>query len=128
MYQRILLVCLLLMASPLSRAADIFYGIAIINQEVDVSITDAANTTTVSDDGTGIGVFADTYYKGIYRFNGTVSYVDYTDFYITSVTASADYLIPINATFTFFAGVSAGVTGQVYSDSSISDITWPGPN
>jgi len=122
MYPRLLLFCLLLTLSQPGRAADIFYGLAVLSQKVDVSVTSGGTTLTSSEDGSGIGVFADMYYRGTYRFNGTISYVDYTSFYITSATAAADYLIPVNATFTLFAGLTAGVTGQVYNDASFSDM------
>jgi hypothetical protein len=122
MHQRFVLFCLLLALSQQAKAANIFYGIALLNQEVDISVSSAGGTLTTSDDASGIAVFADMYYQGRYRFNGTVSYVDYTSFYISSVTASADYLIPINASFTLFAGVSGGVTSQVHSDSGVADM------
>ena len=122
MYQKFLLFCLLMAVSQHARTADLFYGIALLNQEVDISVSSTGNTLTTTEDGTGFGIFADKYYRGTYRFSGMLSYVDYTDFYITSATASADYLIPINATFTFFAGLTAGLTGQVYSDSSFGDM------
>lgn len=122
MYQRFMLFCLLLSLSQQATAADIFYGIGLINQEVDISLSSGGSTLTSSEDATGIGVFADMYYRGTYRFNGTISYVDYTDFYTTSATASADYLIPVDATFTLFAGITGGTIGQVYSDSSLGDM------
>lgn len=122
MHPKILLFFLLLIMSTPVSAANVYYGVAILNQEVDISLESAGGTLETTDDGSGIGVFADMYYKGTYRFNGTFSYVDYTDFYITSLTASADYLIPIDATFTFFVGATAGGTGQVYDESSFSDM------
>lgn len=122
MYHKALLFALLLAISLPASSAGLFYGIAAISQEVDVDITTNGNTVSTTEDGSGIGVFADMYYRGSYRFNGTVSYVDYTDFYILSATASADYLVPINDQFTFFAGVTAGAASQKYSDSGVSDM------
>lgn len=122
MYRRIMLFCLLLTLSQQATAADIFYGIGLLNQEVDISISNGSSTLTTSEDASGIAVFADMYYQGRYRFNGTVSYVDYTDFYISSATASADYLIPVDASFTLFAGVTGGITSHAYSDSSVADM------
>ncbi len=123
MYHKVLLFSLLLALSLPTNAGDLMYGIAVINQDVDISIDTGSGTpVTTTEDGSGYGVFADMYYRSTYRFNGAVSYVDYTDFYIISATASADYLIPINDRFTFFAGVTGGAISQKYSDSSISDI------
>jgi hypothetical protein len=122
MYYKALYLSLLLAISLPVQAANLLYGIAVINQDVDVSVSSGGTTLTSTEDGSGFGVFADMYYRGTYRFNGTVSYVDYTDFYIISATASADYLIPINDRFTLFAGVTAGGISQKYSDSSVSDM------
>jgi len=122
MQQKALILSLLLMTVIPVNAANLFYGVAAINQEVEVNVTSGGSTVTNTEDGSGIGLFADMYYRGTYRFNGTISYVDYTDFYIVSATASADYLIPLDDRFTLFAGLTAGTTGQVYDDSSFSDM------
>ena len=119
MRRLITLTGLLLLFSNPSMADNLLIGIAVINQEVEQQL---ATGGTVTDDGSGIGIYADYYYKSQYRFNGTVSYVDYTDFYIATATAAADYLIPVNANFTLFAGATAGVASQSYSDSSASDM------
>lgn len=122
MQNKSLLFGLLLIITGPAKAADLFYGIALISQEVDTEVSSGGTRITETEDGSGIGLFADIYYQSTYRFNGTFSYVDYTDFYIVSLTASADYLIPIDDRFTLFGGVTAGGTGQVYSDSSFSDM------
>ncbi len=122
MYKKVIFSTLLLLVSFSASSSNLFYGIAAISQEVDVEITSGTGTITSTEDGTGIGIFADYYYRGTYRFNGTFSYVDYSNFYTTSLTASADYLIPIDASFTFYLGVTGGAIGQVYDDASFSDM------
>ena len=42
---------------------------------------------------------------------------------ITSLTAAADYLMPVSSNLALFGGVAAGVAGQKYSDSSFSDMS-----
>lgn len=101
--------------------SDLSYGIMFISQSVDV--TNSATTTTSSESGSGIGIYADKFYQNQYRFNGTLSYVSYDNFMITSLTAAADYLYPINANVALFAGVAAGGAGQKYSGSSFSDMS-----
>lgn len=122
MFRKFSLLVLTLGATTQVQAADLFYGIGVINQEVDITVSGNGSTNTDSDSSSGLAVFADMYYQGIYRFNGTVSYVDYTNFYTLSATASADYLIPYDNRITFFAGVTGGGISQVYSDSSVSDM------
>lgn len=99
------------------------YGIMFISQGVDVTNDTGTASTTRSETGTGIGIYADKFYQNTYRFNGTLSYVSYDNFMITSLTAAADYLYPINANVALFAGVAAGGAGQKYSDSSFSDMS-----
>jgi len=114
-----------LLLSNTSQADQLFYGIALISQQLtqDVTVISTASTTTVKDTGSGLGFYADYYYKGSYRFNGTLSYVDYDDFNTISLTASADYLIPVDSRLTFFAGVSAGGAGMKFNSSSVSDMS-----
>ncbi|MDH5473189.1 MAG: hypothetical protein OEY87_03630 [Gammaproteobacteria bacterium] len=112
---------LLFLITGNSHADALFWGISVINQEINLTVNDGTNSTTATDDGSGFGIYADSYYQNKYRLNGTLSYVDYTSFNITSATASADYLIPVNAQATFFMGATAGGAGQVYSGSGVSD-------
>ena len=113
----------LLLLSNISQADQLFYGIAIISQQLtqEVSVISPASTTTVKDTGSGLGLYADYFYKGHYRFNGTVSYIDYDNFNLASLTASADYLIPFDSSLTFFAGVTAGGAAMKYSSASVGD-------
>ena len=103
--------------------SNLSYGIAFISQSVDVTNTSGALSSTNNETGSGIGIYADKFYKGKYRFNGTVSYISYDNFSITSFTAAADYLMPINSSLALFGGVAAGVAGQKYTDSSFSDMS-----
>ena len=129
MFRSFLAVCVLTLSSTSVMAndfmdelfTDLLYGVAIMNQSADVTVGTGASATTTSEDGSGFSIFADKYYRGKYRFNGSFSYVDYDDFYISTAMAAADYLIPYNANITFFAGASAGGAIQVYSDSSLTD-------
>ncbi|TNF35991.1 MAG: hypothetical protein EP315_04865 [Gammaproteobacteria bacterium] len=115
----IILFGLLLSVSQTLYADNLMVGVAVINQEVDIKLSTGSTQT---EDGSGFGIYADYYYQGKYRFNGTFSYVDYTDFYITTATLAADYLIPINPNVTLFAGVAGGGAGQSYSDASATDM------
>ena len=94
-------------------------GIAFINQTVDIEVT--GTTLTGSDSGSGLGIYLDKYYKRIYRFNGTLSYVTYDDFDISQLMVSADYLLPISPEISFFGGAAVGGALQKYSDASVSD-------
>jgi len=120
---RISYLFLLLLLSSNSHAEKLFWGISAISQQVNQS---SSSGLTATKDGTGLGIYADIYYQNKYRLNGTVSYVDYTNFFLTSATASADYLMPINAQATFFIGASAGAAGQVYSGGGIADSAFAG--
>ena len=123
---RITYLFLLLLLSGNSHAEKLFWGISAISQEVNLTINNGTTSTTTTDDGTGFGIYADMYHQNKYRFNGTVSYIDYTSFSITSVTASADYLVPLNPQATFFIGATAGGAGQVYSGAGVSDSAFAG--
>lgn len=94
-------------------------GIAFINQTVDLEVT--GTTLTGSDSGSGLGIYLDKYYKKIYRFNGTLSYVSYDDFDISQLMVSADYLFPVSSEISFFGGAAVGGALQKYSDASVSD-------
>lgn len=103
--------------------SNLSYGIMLISQSVDVTNTSGASSTTNSETGSGIGIYADKFYNGKYRFNGTFSYVSYDNFIVTSFTAAADYLMPVSGNLALFGGVAAGVAGQKYTDSSFSDMS-----
>ena len=122
MFRRVRFLPLLLMTTTPAQASDLFYGLGVINQKVDVTVTSGGSSATGSESSSGLALFADYYYRSKYRFNGTLGYVDYTDFYTLSVTASADYLFPYDDRTTFFAGVTGGGISQVYNDSSLSDM------
>ena len=97
------------------------FGIAVINQSVDIEVSGVGQSATTSESGTGLGVYLDKYYKGKYRFNGTLSYIPYDRFDIAQLMVSADYLMPLNEQISFFAGLAGGSALQKYSDASISD-------
>jgi len=96
-------------------------GIAFINQDADIKISGPTTSASVSESGSGFGIYLDKYHKRKYRFNGTLSYITYDDFDVMQAMLSADYLIPVNGTVTFFAGASGGGALQQYSDASFSD-------
>ena len=118
---RLICLILLFLTTQTSQASKLFWGISAINQEITLNLNDGINTTSSTDDGTGLGIYADSYYQNSYRFNGTLSHVNYTNFSISSLTASADYLIPINSQATFFIGATAGAATQIYSGSGVTD-------
>lgn len=103
--------------------SNLSWGLAFIGQSVDVTNKNGATSTTSSESGSGIGIYADKFIDGNYRLNGTLSYVSYDNFIITSLTASADYIVPLNPSFALFGGLGAGGAGQKYSNSSFSDMS-----
>ncbi|MCW8853749.1 MAG: outer membrane beta-barrel protein [Gammaproteobacteria bacterium] len=120
MYRTIALLLLLLLATN-SYASKLFWGISAISQKIDITLDDGITTTRTTDDATGFGIYADSYYQNKYRLNGTLSYIDYSSFSITSATVSADYLLPVNAQATIFVGATIGGASQTYSNSGIGD-------
>ncbi|RDH81165.1 MAG: hypothetical protein DIZ80_13695 [endosymbiont of Galathealinum brachiosum] len=96
------------------------FGIAFINQNVDIEVT-GTNAGSFSDSGSGLGLYLDKYYKKKYRFNSTLSYVTYDTFDITELIFSADYLVPVSPQISFFGGAALGGALQTFSDSSASD-------
>ena len=64
MRRLITLTGLLLLFSNPSMADNLLIGIAVINQEVEQKL---ATGGTVTDDGSGIGIYADYYYKSQYQ-------------------------------------------------------------
>jgi opacity protein-like surface antigen len=120
----LLLLCLLFVS--MNTNADGFFdntiiGVAFINQNVDIEITTPVSSRTVSDAGSGFGIYLDKYYAKKYRFNGTLSFISYDNFDISQLTFSADYLMPVSSNISFFTGASLGAALQTYSDASTSD-------
>jgi hypothetical protein len=115
----------LLLLSNTTHADQLYYGLALINQQLtqDIQTVSPASISTVKETGTGLGLYADYFYKGDYRFNGTFSYISYNTFSFISLTASADYLFPIDSNFTLFTGVTAGVAGMKFNDASAGDMS-----
>jgi len=98
------------------------YGVILISQSVDITVDTGTTSATGSESGSGIGIYADKFVGGKYRYNGTLSYVSYDDFAITSLTVGADYLMPMSSSFALFGGVAAGGAGQKYSDAGFGDM------
>ncbi len=96
-------------------------GVALISQQANIEIDDAGTITQLSENGTGFGIYTDKYLNGEYRLSGIISFVDYTDFYVMSAAASADYLMPITAQYAGFMGAGLGLSSQNYSNSSVSE-------
>jgi len=98
-----------------------FFGVAFISQSAELETTTTGTTTSISETGSGIGLYLDKYLSRKYRFNSTLSYVTYDAFDVGQLMISADYLIPLNARVSFFGGVAAGGAIQTFSDASFSD-------
>lgn len=122
-FKQFLIILSLLVMVNTANANKLLYGMALINQQItqDINIASSASTITLKESSTGLGIYADYYFKGNYRFNGTISYIDYDDFNITSLTAAADYLIPVNPKFTLFAGITSGGAAMKFSNASLSN-------
>jgi len=127
MFKRLLLTFILIASTSNSLAENILYGISFINQDITQEIKPTSGSSSqVETSGSGLGIYADLFYKNQYRFNATLSYIGHTgsninNFNFTSLTASADYLIPIDSNFTFFTGVTVGTAAMIFDGSSISD-------
>jgi len=123
MLKRLLLASILIVSSSNSMAENtLYYGLAIINQSLTQEVTPTTgSSTTTESNGSGLGIYADLFYQNKYRFNATLSYIGYTGFNFTSLTASADYLFPLDSTFTFFTGVAAGGAAMTFDGSGVSD-------
>ena len=127
MFKRLLLTSILIISSSNTLAENTLYGIAFISQDITQEIKPTSGSSSqVETSGSGIGIYADLFYQNKYRFNVTLSYIGHSaintdDFNFTSLTASADYLIPIDSSFTFFTGVTAGGASMTFDGSSISD-------
>lgn len=100
--------------------AKIYSGIVFINQDMDVDITQQGATTTLSEKGSGLGVYVDVYIREKYRLNATLSYVGYDHFAITQFTNSMDYLYAVNDKVVVYTGATLGLAMQKYDSSSLS--------
>jgi opacity protein-like surface antigen len=109
-----------------AHADQLFYGIALINQQLtqEIKVVSPTSTTTIKDNGSGLGLYVDYYYKSIYRFNATLSHVDYNTASLTALTASVDYLLPVHSNFTLFTGITAGTAAIRFSDGNASDMSF----
>lgn len=118
----VMIIMMMLSTNALSEGFfdNTIFGVAFINQNVDIEVT-GTNAGTFSDSGSGLGLYLDKYYKKTYRFNGTLSYVTYDTFDITELIFSADYLVPVSPQISLFGGAALGGALQKYSDSSASD-------
>ena len=117
-----ILILFLLVSSPVPSLADYFkdkyiVGAAYIRQNADLK----ADRAEASDTGNGFGVYLDKYVKHQYRLNSSLGYIRYSDFDITEIVFSADYLFPVRHSISAFAGASIGLGTQKYHDASISD-------
>jgi hypothetical protein len=127
MLNRLLLASVLLLISSNALAGNTLYGITFISQSITQEITPASGSSSLLEtSGTGFGLYIDTFYDDTYRVNTTLSHVTHTDlnttdFTFTSLKASADYLIPVNASFTFFMGATIGGAAMVFDEASISE-------
>lgn len=120
---KVRLILFLLLTIPTCSYANYFddnyiFGTSLIQQYVDIE--SAANGSS-SDTGIGIGLYLDRYYKQKYRFNSSLSYVSYSQFDITGITVSADYLFPAATQFSLFAGASIGAALHKYDEGSFSN-------
>ena len=108
-----------------SQADALFYGIALINQTVTQEIKSVApaapSSISIDESASGLGLYADYFYKGDYRFNGTISFINYELFKLTSLTASADLLYPLNSAYTLFTGATLGSAAMQFNGGSLSD-------
>lgn len=100
---------------------DVIPSLVLIKQDADLSINTPSSSTSSSDDGSGFGIAFDKYYKRVFRFNVTGSYVGYDAFDVAKITVSADYLVPMDNRVAFFGGAAAGGVIQKYNDASLTD-------
>lgn len=97
------------------------FGVSLVNQTLEIEVGGSEGASSYSQTGTGLGVYMDYYYRPRYRFNATLNYLAYDDFDIAETIVSADYLYPLNDTFSFFAGLAGGVAMQKFNDAGIGD-------
>lgn len=98
-------------------------GLVLISQSLDVTSTNGGGSTVSSKTGSGLGIYLDKFYGGQYRVNGTLSYVSYDNFVISSLTFAGDYLLPLNANLAIFGGIAIGGVGQKYTNSTVGDMS-----
>ncbi|HED34132.1 MAG TPA: hypothetical protein ENJ08_07955 [Gammaproteobacteria bacterium] len=96
-------------------------GLAFINQSAEIEVSGTGQDVSFSESGSGLGLYIDKYYNQTYRVNATLSYVSYDNFDIGEIIFSADYLLPVNESLSFFGGGALGAATQKYSDASVSD-------
>ena len=120
--KRLLLALALIASSTLTQASQTMYGVSLISQKItqDLKLTGGSSTES-SETGSGIGLYADLFYKRHYRFNGSVSYSSFDNSKILSLMASADYLFPINYNISLFSGFTIGGALLTFNDSGLSD-------
>ena len=123
---RRLFVISFLLISTTAQSDQLYYGLALINQQLtqEVNVISPASTSTIKETGSGLGIYADYFYKNKYRFNGTISYITYDDLNLTSISFAADYLFPYGSSFTLFTGVSAGGATIQFSGNSVTDVSF----
>lgn len=122
----ILILAILLASSPVVLSAERFlddlnFGVSVLNQESSLTLKTAGNNIRYTNDATGIELYAEHYYRGKYRYKGSLARIAYDDFDITELVVAADYLIPMNPQFSLFAGGAAGVAVQQFADTGLSD-------
>lgn len=100
---------------------ELSFGVSVVRQESSLSLKTAGNTISYTEDATGIELYAEHYHLGKYRYKGSLAHIGYDGFDITELVVAADYLIPMNAQFSLFAGGAAGVAVQQFSDTGLSD-------
>ncbi len=96
-------------------------GVSLVNQTMEIEVGGSEGSSEYTETGTGLGVYMDVYYRPRIRFNGTLSYIAYDDFDILETIVSADYLLPVNDTLSFFTGLAGGAAVQKFSDSGFGD-------
>lgn len=116
---------LLLLMSPLVLADNFldntYTGFSLISQDVEIEISSTGANSSLTDSGTGFGIYLEKYLQKKYRINGMFSYVAYDDFDIYELTANADYLLPVATEVTLFGGAAFGLAMQKYSNSDWGD-------
>lgn len=100
---------------------ELSFGVSVLHQESSLNLKTTGNNISYTDDASGIELYAEHYYQGKYRYKGSLAHISYDGFDITELVVAADYLIPLNAQFSLFAGGATGVVLQQFSDTDLSD-------
>jgi len=115
----------MLVIAPVAQAESFFdntiIGLAFISQSAKIEVSGAGQDISFSENGSGLGLYIDKYYNRIYRVNATLSYVSYDNFDIGEIIFSADYLLPVNESLSFFGGAALGAATQKYTNAGVSD-------